>query len=478
MEGKITLTELNRLIKQSLQDTFAEPLWLIAEIGELKVNRTGHCYLELLEKDKFTDEITARARGTIWSWQFRFIQPYFESVTGNPLSAGIKVLIAATIEFHEVYGLSLNIKDIDPNYTLGDMARKRQEVIDRLVNEGIFDMNKELDLPDIPSRIAIISSPTAAGYEDFMCQLMENNRGYSFHTHLFEATMQGNEAPASLMAALDAVYLELQAFDVVVIIRGGGSQMDLACFDQYELAMNVAQFPLPVLTGIGHEKDESVTDLVAHTKLKTPTAVAEFLIDRFDKVAEQIEEVQGQTAHLVLAFLDDHSARLQSAMRLFKPLVANSLSNTKHEYALLKQKFKPVFLGLIDKKKSRIEWLNKRLVLQLSAQIHSLFRYLHRYKSRANIGAQVCLQREINIRENQEKKFVKLLRRNFNEQVKKIEWLEKNALLLDPTHILKRGFSITTLRGKLIKDPDEVANGENIETRLYHGSFHSIVKKE
>jgi exodeoxyribonuclease VII large subunit len=476
VEGYITLTELNRLIKQSLQEIFPGQLWLIAEIGELKVNRAGHCYLELVEKDKFTDEITARARGTIWSWQFRFIQPYFESITGNPLSAGIKVLIATTIEFHEVYGLSLNIKDIDPNYTLGDMARKRQEVINRLVDEGIFDMNKELELPDIPSRVAIISSPTAAGYEDFMSQLTKNSQGYRFHTKLFEATMQGNEAPASLMAALDAIYLELLAFDVVVIIRGGGSQMDLACFDQYDLAMNVAQFPIPVLTGIGHEKDESVTDLVAHTRMKTPTAVAEFLIDRFDKVAAKIEEVQNRMIDLSLTFLDENALRLQSALRLFKPLVANRLSKARHEYALLRQNFKPILFGVIDRKKMRIHYLNQRMTLLVPARVHSFFKNLQLYKSRADVGVQVGLEKAKNYRLSQEDKLVVVLKRNFNEQFKKIEWLEKNAMLLDPATILKRGFSITTLQGKPVKNSAELVKGDVIETKLYSGSIHSVVK--
>jgi len=262
MEEQLSLSELNSLVKEALQLAFPEQLWVVAEIGELKVNRTGHCYIELVEKDNITNEISARARATIWSWQFRFIQPYFETTTGQALTAGLKVLISVSVEFHEVFGYSLNIKDIDPNYTLGDMARRRAEIIRKLEDEGIIDMNKEIPLPEIPSRIAIISSPTAAGYEDFMNQLANNEAGYKFYTRLFPSTMQGTDAPKSIIAALNSIFEIETMFDVVVIIRGGGSQMDLNCFDDYDLAVNISQFPLPVLTGIGHEKDESIADLV------------------------------------------------------------------------------------------------------------------------------------------------------------------------------------------------------------------------
>jgi exodeoxyribonuclease VII large subunit len=321
VDGQISLTELNFLIKESLDVSFPEQLWVIAEIGELKVNRAGHCYIELVEKDNNTDKIKARSRATIWTWQFRFIQPYFETTTGQKLQAGLKVLVAVSVEFHEVYGISLNIKDIDPNYTLGDMARKRQEIINSLTEEGVFDMNKEIPLAEIPSRIAIISSPTAAGYEDFMSQLINNTEGYKFYTKLFPASMQGKEASSTIINALDYIYEYEDLFDLVVIIRGGGSQMDLSCFDDYDLALHVTQFPLPVVTGIGHEKDESIVDLVANTKLKTPTAVAEFLISQFNAIAIEIAEIESQFIDEINRSLENEENRIKNVLQVIKPLI-------------------------------------------------------------------------------------------------------------------------------------------------------------
>ena len=255
---------------------------------------------------------------------------------------GLKVLIAATVEFHEVYGLSLNIKDIDPAYTLGDLARKRNEVIAQLTEEGIIDMNREIPLPDIPSRIAIISSPTAAGYEDFMNQLENNASGYSFYPKLFEATMQGTDAPASIIMALDNVFEVADRFDVLVIIRGGGSQIDLSCFDDYELAMHVAQFPLPVLTGIGHEKDETVTDIVAHTKLKTPTAVAQFLVEKYDEVAVNIEQTEEILFNKLTTILNNENQRIIATLRVLRPIVKNSIENASLKLRHKTKEVKPV----------------------------------------------------------------------------------------------------------------------------------------
>ena len=255
MNEKMSLLELNNRIRDALQGAFPETLWVVAEISEIKVNRTGHCYLELVEKDDVTDELTARARATIWSYTFRMLRPYFETTTGQPLAEGIKILVQVSVEYHPGYGLSLNIKDIDPTYTLGDLALRRREIIRRLEEAGVFHMNQELPLPLVPQRIAVISSATAAGYQDFTDQLENNAYGFRFEVRLFEAFMQGSEAVPSILDALDRIFHEEAAFDAVAILRGGGSQADLSCFDHFDLAFAVAQFPLPVITGIGHEKD-------------------------------------------------------------------------------------------------------------------------------------------------------------------------------------------------------------------------------
>lgn len=274
----ISLTDLNLLIKDTLNTQLEPSYWVVAEIGELREARNGHCYLEFVEKDEESNQLLSKSRATIWSYSYRSISAWFQSVTGENLKAGMTVLANVQVQFHEVYGLSLNVKDIDPNFTLGERARKKQEIISQLKEDGVFEMNKGLRLPTVPQKIAIISAESAAGYGDFMNQILDNEYEYKLHSQLFVATMQGDKAAATIIEALHQIHEQVEDFDAVVLIRGGGAQVDLDCFDNYELAAHIAQFPLPVFTGIGHERDETICDLVAHTKLKTPTAVAEFLI--------------------------------------------------------------------------------------------------------------------------------------------------------------------------------------------------------
>ncbi|MGM0505145.1 MAG: exodeoxyribonuclease VII large subunit, partial [Bacteroidota bacterium] len=272
MTHKISLLELNQSIREKIKFNFPESIWVVAEISELKINRNGHCYLELIEKEAISENIIAKSRATIWAFTFRMLKPYFESVTGHELISGLKILVQVTVEFHELYGFSLNITDIDPNYTLGDLAQKKAETLRKLEEDGIINMNRELEFPIVPQKIAVISSETAAGYQDFMHQLTHNKYGYTYYIKLFPAIMQGLKAEESIIDTLERIFQHDHFFDIVVIIRGGGSQADLNCFNNYLLAANVAQFPIPVLTGIGHDKDESIVDLVACQKLKTPTA--------------------------------------------------------------------------------------------------------------------------------------------------------------------------------------------------------------
>ncbi|MFA5815141.1 MAG: exodeoxyribonuclease VII large subunit [Bacteroidales bacterium] len=313
------LFELNRQIRLRIQSGFPEPIWVVAEISDFSVNRNGHCYLELIEKEPDGDRILARSRATIWASAYRMLRPFFESATGQELMPGIKILVKAEVEFHELYSISLNIRDIEPSFTIGDLARKRQMIIRKLEEAGVFEMNKELEMSLVPQKIAIISSPTAAGYGDFNDQLMKNQSGYIFYTHLFPAVMQGEETGPSIIAALDAIAGYGSFFDAVVIIRGGGSKLDLSSFDNYDLGLNVAQFPLPVITGIGHEQDDSIIDLVAHTRCKTPTAVAEFLIGRVEEFEIRLDDMVRSTVDIVHSFLLDEKssvARIMEGMRL------------------------------------------------------------------------------------------------------------------------------------------------------------------
>ncbi len=277
-EQTISLYELNNLVKQVLRRHLPDTYWIEAELSDVRSNYSGHCYLEFVQKDASGNNLIAKARGTIWSNVYKMLKPYFEEETGQAFASGIKVRVCVSVEFHELYGHSLTVVDIDPTYTVGDMIRKRREILRRLEEEGVLDLNKELDFPMLPQRIAVISSATAAGYGDFCNQLERNPYGLVFYPKLFPAIMQGERVEESIIAALDRIYAEMEHWDAVVIIRGGGATSDLSGFDSYDLAANCAQFPLPIITGIGHERDDTVIDSVVHTRVKTPTAAAEFLI--------------------------------------------------------------------------------------------------------------------------------------------------------------------------------------------------------
>lgn len=357
----LSLSELLLQVKSSLKKALPKQYWIVAEIMELHENRNGHCYLELIEKEKESDALTARIRATIWSSRYGMLSPFFELSSGSKLKSGIKLLCKAAVEYHPVYGFSLNITDIDPSYTLGDLARKKQEVIRRLREEGIFDMNRELHFPPVPQRIAVISSDTAAGYGDFMESMMANKHGFHFHTMLFPAVMQGDDAPPSVVAALDAIHASEEDFDCVVLIRGGGSRADLESFNHYDMACHIAQFPLPVLTGIGHERDESVADMVAAFGLKTPTAVAEFLVDHLlsfsfrlaalrDRLTDSVKRrVQGELLRLKRiegSLVHSSRAKIRQERDYLGQIRSSLARESAHMFSLKKEQ-----LALLQKRK-------------------------------------------------------------------------------------------------------------------------------
>ncbi len=311
MPNSLSLLELNEALKSSIKSAFSEVVWVRAEIGELHENANGHCYLELVEKAADSDTVVAKQKAAIWASTYSLLKPYFESATGVSLAAGLNVLIACTVEFHAVYGMSLGVRDIDPSFTVGDMALRRAEIIRRLTDEGVADMNKRLAMPPVPQRVAVVSSVSAAGFGDFCDQLQGNRFGYKFYVRLFAATMQGAQTEPSVIAALDAINDCADKFDVVAIIRGGGATSDLAAFDNYNMALHCAEFPLPIISGIGHQRDDSIVDLVAHTRVKTPTAAAEFLIDQVHAFVETLNETAQQLSDLAHDILDDNERTLQ-----------------------------------------------------------------------------------------------------------------------------------------------------------------------
>ena len=296
-EQSLTLLDLQRMVRATLESRFHEPLWISAKISELKLNRSGHCYLNLVEKGATDGAPRAEARAVIWKSAYTPMAAMFEAATGATLRAGLRVLVRVVVSYHEIYGFSLQIIELDPRYTLGEVERRRRQTMARLKQEGVWDMNRELELSRPTLRIAIVSSDTAAGYQDFMNELCRSP--YRFQTTLFRSLMQGDAAEDNVVAALRAIAEREDEFDVVAIIRGGGSTSDLALFDSYISAAHVAQFPLPVFTGIGHDKDISVADMVAHTSLKTPTAVATRLVEIADYEMNIIDSFANDIAAMV-----------------------------------------------------------------------------------------------------------------------------------------------------------------------------------
>ena len=329
MKRPVGLLALQEQIKEALEDNFLETVWLQAEISELKPHPSGHCYLTLVEKDAHSNTLLAKASAVIWASTWRMVKPYFAAQTGRALAVGMSVLVRVQVSYSTVYGLSLVVFDIDPSFTVGELELARQRTIARLEAEGMFDMNAQLPLPALPRRLAVITSATAAGYRDFLHHLEDNEYGFHFQTRLFPALMQGEAAPASIIAALDAVAAEAEAFDAVLILRGGGGAMDLVCFDDYELAVNVAQFPLPVLTAIGHDHDYHIIDRVAHTYVKTPTALADWLVERFASEAWQLDSLV-QRLHLAV---QSKALRQQGVLDSLVQRLAHAVSN-RHADAL------------------------------------------------------------------------------------------------------------------------------------------------
>ena len=433
-EQALSLVELNQRIHMTLEQAFPDCYWVRAEMSDVRENSaSGHCYLEFVEKDPRGGQLLAKVRGTIWAKTFRLLKPYFELETGQRFVSGLKVLVRVTVEFHELYGLSLTVVDIDPAYTLGDMARKRLEIIRQLQEEGVFGLNKELPLPTLPRRVALISSPTAAGYEDFMNQLQHNRAGYPFYVKLFPALMQGERTEESVIAALDRIYAHQELFDVVALLRGGGATSDLNSFDSYLLAANCAQFPLPILTGIGHERDDTVVDLVAHTRLKTPTAVAEFLIRRMDQAAQAVEELQQAVSQSVSLRLLQEKQRLQSYATRFPVMVGQRIERNRTLLHQLGAKLPTMAHGFVERKRAEIDRLAMRLRNAVTTHLA------------------------------EKKRFLQLQ--------------EQFVRMASPDYILRRGYSLTLREGKIIKRAEELQVGEELTTRFMDGEVKSIIKE-
>lgn len=360
MDG-LSLFELNALVRKNISQCLPDEYWVQAEMSDVRMQSTGHCYLEFVEKDPKGNRLIAKARGTIWANVFRLLKPYFEESTGQSFVSGIKVLVKVTVEFHELYGYNLTVHDIDPIYTVGDMVRRRKEILNQLEEEGVLTLNKELEMPSLPQRVAVISSATAAGYGDFSHQLENNTRGYYFHTELFPAIMQGNKVEESILDALERIMKRPNDFDVVVMIRGGGATSDLSGFDTYLLAAACAQFPLPIITGIGHERDDTVLDSVAHTRVKTPTAAAEFLINRMDESAQLLNALSKQLHDVVTRRMKQEKLRIERFRNYIPTIALKKISNARMEIFTLQSRLRQSSKIVLSDQKYRIKFLKQRI---------------------------------------------------------------------------------------------------------------------
>ena len=426
-----SLFELNALVRKSITQCLPDEYWLQAELSDVRTHAAGHCYMEFVQKDPRSNNLVAKARGTVWANIFRLLKPYFEEETGQAFTSGIKVLVKVTVEFHELYGYSLTVVDIDPSYTLGDLARRRREILKQLGEEGVLTLNKELELSRLANRIAVISSATAAGYGDFCDQLQKNAYGFKFQVKLFPSVMQGERVEESIISALNAIHARLEEWDAVVIIRGGGATSDLSGFDTYLLAANCAQFPLPIITGIGHERDDTVIDSVAHTRVKTPTAAAEFLIIHLKETAGELEN---HTRALILhadRFMKDEHKRLEMMVTKLPSLVNLRVVRENHHLQLVQERLKIGTSNRFVRESAHLSTSKQRIRTALEKQI---VRETHRIEL-------------------------------FQQQVKGAS----------PELLLQRGYSITFKNGKALTGPEQVNTGDTIETVLFRGKIKSTV---
>lgn len=426
----LSLLELNRIVRDTIEHGLPGEYWVEAELSEVRESR-GHCYMELIEKDERSNTPVARAQARCWRQTWDMLRPYFERATGQTLRAGLKVLLRVYPQFHEAYGFSWIVTDIDPTYTMGDMARRRQMIIARLKEMGVFDLNRELELPMFAQRVAVISSATAAGYGDFYRQLSDNEYGFAFTAELFHATMQGEQVEQSIIAALDRINKRADSFDCVVIIRGGGATSDMSGFDTLALAENVANFPLPVITGIGHDRDETVLDMVANTKVKTPTAAAALLISRLKATSDRIDRCRDTIARAVQQRMSGERTRMER----------------------LAERIPALFSVVKTRMEAGLDIMTNRINI---AAVRRIERETHRIKVLSD-------------------GMPPLVRHRLTAERHRMTMLEHRVQALDPALLLRRGYSITLHNGKAVRDAALLKAGDEIVTRVEKGEIKSKV---
>ena len=449
-----TLSHLMDELNLVIRSTFDSSYWVVAEVANVSTSPRGHMYMELVEKSG--PQIIAKARANLWSSKRGQIVSAFEDVTKQTLKNGMKIMLQVTIDFHSVYGISFQIHDIDPAYSLGELERQRQETIKQLESEGLLDFNRQYVLAPVIQNIAIISSETAAGYQDFMNQLENNKLAYGFKSRLFPAIMQGEQAVASIIKAADLIEETNENYDALVIIRGGGSNLDLACFDDYELNARLAQSYFPVLSGIGHERDQSVTDMIANTRLKTPTAVAEFIIQHNMEFEQNIESLFAELIDFAKNTIDEQKFIMERSSRL----IAEKSRTMIHENHIILREQKADLAYTFRSLKDRNTFHLQEILSQVKSSLNNYNR--NKTIQISNINEQLLSTPII-----------------INKQKDKLHFLQNTIKLSSPDLILKRGFSITRKNGKAISNVSKLKEGEIIETELFNGKVKSeIINKK
>ncbi len=428
----LTLSQLNSLVREVIELSMPNDYWVTVELASVRDSH-GHCYMELVEKDDRTNTPIAQARACCWRNTWMRLSPKFIHDTGQALHSGLKVLLRLHANFHEAYGFSWTVTDIDPSYTMGDMARRRQEILRTLKEQGVIDMNKTLHISPFALHIAVISSATAAGYGDFCRQLADNEYGFRFQTQLFPAIMQGEQVQDSIIGALEAINEQASLFDAVVIIRGGGSTADLSGFDTLPLAENVANFPLPIITGIGHDRDQSVLDIIACVSQKTPTAVAAFLIGNLADTMTMIDDCSQRITRSVSQRMQNERFAIQHLEQRITAALRLRTMQEKNRLAQCQSRFSHAVTNRLLKEQNRIDKATQRIPWLVAGTME---RERHR-----------------------------------------LEMIEQRAKAVDPKNILRRGYSITIHNGSAITDSRQLAIGDDVTIMLASGTVGATVKE-
>lgn len=449
----ISLLDLSLDIKKVLTEKFQGAFWVKAEMNQLNYYKhSGHCYPELVEKQD--GKVVAQMRANLWKMDYFRINNQFRKVLGEPLKDGIKILFLATVSFEPAYGLALRIVDIDPSYTLGDLEREKQETIQRLEGEGIFDANKKLKLPLLPQRLAIISVETSKGYKDFLGKIEGNSWGYKFFHMLFPSLLQGDKIMQSITAQLKRIRKVMHHFDAVAIIRGGGGEVGLSSYNNCDLAREIALFPIPVLTGIGHITNETVVEMVSHKNLITPTDLANFLLQQYHNFSVPVNEAQRKVREMARQDIKDENEKFNAAVKLFRSSATSIIAGNKSSIQLYGNALVRQSRYLFNGQAQNIAALTGSIVKDT--------------KSFCNIAKQDLEQMIFGMKKD--------MSADLNRLGLSLENMERNIANLSPENVLRRGYSITRVNGKAVKNASELREGDELKTALLEGEVTSIVR--